>query len=235
MTTLISQQQSHERAGADLTRISPSRITVARLRRGLTKSELAADLHITPATLSRWENEGPPPSRTESLLEQLETSLKFPSSYFVAPELEVPAMDSTLFRAGSRATQRQKRAAVASGANAKMLMTWLLNTRFQLSQTRSPEPLRIFACRSGQPCPRDLAARRQADPKLNSACRVHRNRRGGPSPSRIRCGRILNVGRRTAIHLPCPATHARGGEVRPCPRARPPCASQRSSTMRGPH
>lgn len=123
MTTLISQ--SHERTGTDLTRISPSRITVARLRRGLTKSELAADLHIAPATLSRWENEGPPPPRTESLLEQLETSLEFPSSYFVAPELEVPAMDSTLFRAGSRATQRQKRAAVASGANAKMLMTWL--------------------------------------------------------------------------------------------------------------
>lgn len=123
MTTLISQ--SHERAGTDLARISPSRITVARLRRGLSKSELAADLHIAPATLSRWENEGPPPCRTQSLLEQLETSLEFPADYFVAPELEVPAIDSTLFRAGSRATQRQKRAAVASGANAKMLMTWL--------------------------------------------------------------------------------------------------------------
>lgn len=76
--------------------ISPSRITAARLRRGFTKSELATILEITPATLSRWENEGPPPSRTESLLEQLETSLEFPADYFVAPELEVPAMDSTL-------------------------------------------------------------------------------------------------------------------------------------------
>lgn len=117
--------QSHERAGTDSARISPSRITVARLRHGLTKAELAAILDIAPATLSRWENEGPPPSHTESLLKQLEATLKFPADYFVAPEIEVPALDSTLFRAGSRATQRQKSAAVASGANAKALTGWL--------------------------------------------------------------------------------------------------------------
>ncbi|WP_235970063.1 hypothetical protein [Corynebacterium wankanglinii] len=34
-------------------------------------------------------------------------------------------MDSTLFRAGSRATQRQKSVAAASGANASTLLTWL--------------------------------------------------------------------------------------------------------------
>lgn len=117
--------QSHERAGTNPARISPSRITIARLRRGLTKSELAADLDVAPATLSRWENEGPPPTRTESLLDRLVVSLEFPAEYFLSAELEVPAMDATLFRAGSRATQRQKSVAIASGVNARALVTWL--------------------------------------------------------------------------------------------------------------
>ncbi|WJY59334.1 hypothetical protein CAFEL_07885 [Corynebacterium afermentans subsp. lipophilum] len=121
--TLTSQ--SHERAETSFARISPSRITVARLRRGLTKAELAANLDIAPATLSRWEDEGPPPSRTESLIEQLEAALGFTAGYFISEELEVPSMDSTLFRAGSRATQRQKSVAVASGANASTLLAWL--------------------------------------------------------------------------------------------------------------
>lgn len=121
--TLISQ--SHGRAETNADRISPSRITVARLRRGLTKAELASNLGIAPTTLSRWENEGPPPSRTESILERLESELGFTAGYFVSKELEVPSMDSTLFRAGSRATQRQKSVAVASGANARTLQAWL--------------------------------------------------------------------------------------------------------------
>lgn len=121
--TLISQ--SHERAEANSPRISPSRITAARLRRGLTKAELATNLDIAPSTLSRWENEGPPPSRTESVIEHLEAALGFPAGYFVSEELEIPSMDSTLFRAGSRATQRQKSVAIASGANARTLQSWL--------------------------------------------------------------------------------------------------------------
>ena len=121
--TLTSQ--SRERAETNSARISPSRITVARLRRGLTKAELAADLNVAPATLSRWENDGPPPSHTESILERLESALGFTAGYFVSEELEIPSTDSTLFRAGSRATRRQKSVAVASGASARTLLAWL--------------------------------------------------------------------------------------------------------------
>lgn len=121
--TLTSQ--SHVQAETNSAHISPSRITIARLRRGLTKAELAANLDIAPATLSRWEDEGPPPSRTESLIEQLEAALGFTAGYFISEELEVPSTDSTLFRAGSRATLRQKSVAVASGANASTLLAWL--------------------------------------------------------------------------------------------------------------
>lgn len=121
--TLTSQ--SRERAETNSARISPSRITVARLRRGLTKAELAANLDIAPATLARWENDGPPPPHTESILERLESSLGFTAGYFVSEEIEIPATDSTLFRAGSRATRRQKSVAVASGANASTLLAWL--------------------------------------------------------------------------------------------------------------
>lgn len=134
--TLISQ--SRERAETNSARISPSRITVARLRRGLTKAELAADLDIAPATLSRWESEGPPPSRTKPLLKRLESALGFTDGYFLSEELEVPSMDATLFRAGSRATQRQKSAAIASGANACALLAWL-RSNFNLPEPNLPD------------------------------------------------------------------------------------------------
>ena len=123
--TMTLTSRSHVQAETNSARISPSRITVARLRRGLTKAELAANLDIAPTTLSRWENEGPPPSHTESLIEHLEAALGFTAGYFISEELEVPSTDSTLFRAGSRATQRQKSVAVASGANARTLLAWL--------------------------------------------------------------------------------------------------------------
>lgn len=134
--TLTSQ--SHVQAETNSAHISPSRITIARLRRGLTKAELAANLDIAPATLSRWEDEGPPPSRTEAILERLESALGFTGGYFVSEELEILATDSTLFRAGSRATRRQKSMAVASGANARTLLAWL-RSNFNFPEPNLPD------------------------------------------------------------------------------------------------
>ena len=111
--------------GNDQTRISPSRLLSARLRRGMTKSELAKQLNIAPATLSRWESEGPPPSKSVALIAQLEKTLNFSPAYFSASELEIPEAESTLFRAGSRATKRQKMAAIACGTSGVILASWL--------------------------------------------------------------------------------------------------------------
>ena len=116
---------SPERRGVNGHRISPSRLQVARLRRGLTKADLANRIGISPSTLSKWEADGPPIARVESLLELLVTTLDFPRDFFTSDEVEIPSLERTLFRAGSRATQRQKLAAICSGVNAKILQNWL--------------------------------------------------------------------------------------------------------------
>ena len=116
---------SPERQGANGQRISPSRLQVARLRRGLTKADLANRIGISTSTLSKWEVNGPPPAKVESLLELLVSALDFPSDFFTADEVDLPSLERTLFRAGSRATQRQKLVAISSGVNAKILLSWL--------------------------------------------------------------------------------------------------------------
>ncbi|WP_282597852.1 ImmA/IrrE family metallo-endopeptidase [Corynebacterium sp. Marseille-P3884] len=116
---------SPERRGANGQRISPSRLQVARLRRGLTKADLANRIGISPSTLSKWEVDGPPAAKVEALLELLVSALDFPPDFFTADEVDIPSLERTLFRAGSRATQRQKLAAISSGVNAKILLNWL--------------------------------------------------------------------------------------------------------------
>ena len=119
--TLISPEQR----GANSQRISPSRLQVARLRRSLTKADLANRIGVSPSTLSKWEADGPPTSRVASLLEDLVSTLDFPPAFFTANEVDIPSLEHILFRAGSRATQRQKLAAVSSGVNATILLKWL--------------------------------------------------------------------------------------------------------------
>lgn len=129
---------SPEQRGANSQRISPSRLQVARLRRGLTKADLAHLIGVSPSTLSKWEAEGPPASRVASLLENLVSTLDFPPAFFTADEVDIPSLEHTFFRAGSRATQRQKLAAVSSGVNATILLKWL-RSHFSYSSPDIPD------------------------------------------------------------------------------------------------
>lgn len=129
---------SPEQRGANSQRISPSRLQVARLRRGLTKADLANRIGVSPSTLSKWEADGPPTSRFASLLEDLVSTLDFPPAFFTADEVDIPSLEHTLFRAGSRATQRQKLAAISSGVNANILLKWL-RTHFNYPSPDIPD------------------------------------------------------------------------------------------------
>lgn len=129
---------SPEQRGANSQRISPSRLQVARLRRGLTKADLAHLIGVSPSTLSKWEANGPPTSRVASLLEDLVSTLDFPPAFFTANEVDIPSLEHILFRAGSRATQRQKLVAISSGVNAKILLKWL-RTHFNYPSPDIPD------------------------------------------------------------------------------------------------
>src|ERR1700722_12180561 len=81
---------------------TPSRLTVARRRRGLTKIELATAIGVEWRTVSGYESGEYAPSG--ETLAKIAAVLKFPSSFFSGEDLEEPEPDITSFRALKKMT-----------------------------------------------------------------------------------------------------------------------------------
>ena len=86
--------------------VAPERITQARELAGLTKSELANDLHLSPAAIAQWENKSKQP--TAANLHALSARLKFPMQLFIK---EIPhaitVRGPLTFRAWTAAASRK--------------------------------------------------------------------------------------------------------------------------------
>lgn len=115
---------------------SPTRVTIARHRRGWTKSELAQATGLTPRTISGYESGDMEPS--EDTLAVLSRVLRFPSSFFHACDLDEPSQDNASFRALSSMTAVQRHAALAAGALAIDFSRWL-DRRFELPEPDLPD------------------------------------------------------------------------------------------------
>ncbi|STC69151.1 transcriptional regulator [Corynebacterium pilosum] len=110
--------------------VEPTRITNARLRRGLTKTELARNLDVTTRTVARYEEDGAP----TDVAARLSSTLSFPEDYFF---LESPARlerEDLAFRSAARTSAAVKDAAVSSASHGVDLHLWL-NKRL-----KSPQP-----------------------------------------------------------------------------------------------
>ena len=114
---------------------TPSRLTAARLRRGLTRKALAQVAKISERTLHRYEMGAEPLPET---LESLAKALRFPVAFFWRPDLDAAPVVGASFRALSRITARERDAALAGGALAFDLNEWI-ETRFQLPKVDVPE------------------------------------------------------------------------------------------------
>jgi Zn-dependent peptidase ImmA (M78 family)/DNA-binding XRE family transcriptional regulator len=101
--------------------LSPCRIQNARMRRGLTKVELARRIKVTARTLSTYETEGAPMSVARALAD----SLDFPVGYFERESAVSFAASDVSFRAARRATARQREAAVAAGVHGVEIDRWI--------------------------------------------------------------------------------------------------------------
>ncbi|WP_417287144.1 ImmA/IrrE family metallo-endopeptidase [Corynebacterium variabile] len=92
--------------------ISSLRLETARLRRGLTQAALAKELGITSRTYRSYEKLGAPFERRDHLARILD----YPPEFFtVDEELDKIDPSEVEFRAGKRAPNKAKRAAVAVG------------------------------------------------------------------------------------------------------------------------
>lgn len=118
------------------TLFNPSRLTLARKRRGLTMTKLAAAVGVEPRSISAYEKGefGPDDHR----LAKLSSVLGFPEAFFFGDDLDEPTPDIASFRALSKMTARQRDTALGAGSIALMLNEWI-EAHFELPTADLPD------------------------------------------------------------------------------------------------
>jgi Zn-dependent peptidase ImmA (M78 family)/DNA-binding XRE family transcriptional regulator len=115
---------------------TPSRLTIARKRRGLMKNKLAELVGVTGRSITAYEaGESDPSDATISALAKV---LRFPPEFFSAPDIDEPVPGAASFRALTKMSASQRDAALAAGALAVELAAWV-EQRFSLPAVDVPE------------------------------------------------------------------------------------------------
>jgi Zn-dependent peptidase ImmA (M78 family)/DNA-binding XRE family transcriptional regulator len=108
---------------------TPSRLSLARRRRALTKKALAEAVGARPHTILRYEaGENQPP---DEKLEQLSRALDFPVEFFHGSDISEPQEGAASFRSLSSMSAKDRDAALAAGAISFLLSDWI-DQRFEL-------------------------------------------------------------------------------------------------------
>lgn len=114
---------------------NPSRLTVARKRRGLTKIEFATQAVIPLRSYKAYESGELPPS--EDVLSKFVSVSGFPLEFFLGDVLEEPREETASFRSMARMKSYQRGMALSQGAIALHLNEWL-EERFELPPVEVP-------------------------------------------------------------------------------------------------
>ena len=102
---------------------NPSRLTVARQRRGLTKRQLASQIGATEKTVQNYENGEMNPS--EESLARLSSVLGFPGAFFEGDNLEILSPDVASFRSLKKMKASQRDMALSAGSIALIFSKWI--------------------------------------------------------------------------------------------------------------
>lgn len=114
---------------------NPSRLRLARKRRGLTMTRLAQRIGVEPRSISAYENgEFTPDPERRVLLAKV---LRFPVSFFCGDDLEELSPDAASFRALSKMTAAKRDMALSAGTIALLLSEWI-EQRFELPKVNLP-------------------------------------------------------------------------------------------------
>ncbi|MCT9139695.1 helix-turn-helix domain-containing protein [Streptomyces violarus] len=116
---------------------TPSRLALARKRRGLTLVELGNRVGVTSQSLSNYERGRQQPS--PATLHVLADVLDFPTSFFTASEVDEIDARSVNFRARSKLAASTREAALAESRLAVELDSWI-DERFKLPKVDLPTP-----------------------------------------------------------------------------------------------
>lgn len=102
---------------------TPSRLTLARERRRLTKKGLAESLNVTPHTVLRYESGEITP--TDEVVDRMAAVLEFPRAFFFRPDIDGPNPASASFRSLSAMSAKERDAALAAGTLAFEFSDWV--------------------------------------------------------------------------------------------------------------
>lgn len=114
---------------------NPTRLDLARRRRGLTKLALATATGVSLRSLVGYAADLREPS--SATVSRFADVLQFPTEFFYAPTLDEPPIEGTSFRALSRLTAKQRDQAISAGALALALSDWIV-ARFDLPSPDIP-------------------------------------------------------------------------------------------------
>jgi Zn-dependent peptidase ImmA (M78 family)/DNA-binding XRE family transcriptional regulator len=119
-----------------MSEINPSQITFARVRRRLTKAQLAKELEVTSRSIQNYETgASTPDSETIAKIAKL---LNFPQQFFFIEEvMPTIAEHAASFRSLSKMTEAMKNCALSAGAIAFRMNEWM-EERFNLPQADLP-------------------------------------------------------------------------------------------------
>lgn len=115
---------------------NPSRLTLARQRRGLTKTKLASEVEVTVRSITAYEAGETVPN--EETTQRLALALGFPPEFFYAGDIEAPSLQGVSFRSLKSMTAGQRDAALGASALAIELATWI-EARFTLPKPDLPD------------------------------------------------------------------------------------------------
>jgi Zn-dependent peptidase ImmA (M78 family)/DNA-binding XRE family transcriptional regulator len=102
---------------------NPSRLRIARKRKGLTKIALAAMIDVDRKSIKAYETglHAPAPD----VMKRIESVLGFPREFFLGDDLDEPSLDSGSFRSMSKMTAPQRDMALMQAAFGLHLSAWL--------------------------------------------------------------------------------------------------------------
>ncbi len=121
---------------ADLPKFEASRLTVARLRKRMTKATLAHEAGISLRMLVLYEQGDRSP--TSETLAKIAKVLDYPVEFFAREPLDLPSVNAASFRSQAKRTGRERDAALAAGALAHDLSLWI-GSRFALPKPDLPD------------------------------------------------------------------------------------------------
>lgn len=120
--------------------LTPSRLALARKRRGMTLVRLATEAGITTRSLSAYENGRQQP--TSATLSALADALAVPTAFLQASEIDEIPPDAASFRALSKMTASQRDSACSAGRIAFLINDWM-EERFRLPAADVPSLLTL--------------------------------------------------------------------------------------------